>query len=230
MERFLRTFDPRLKIALGLILAVLIWIAGPVGVAAYALGLTVALMVARLGPVFKLVFKSYLLFLSIWTGLKLLIGAVNGLPLEVNLAEAGLLTARLYALLALGLILSISSSPHTLGLAVSWYLRPLGRWTWQPALALALMIHFLPLVGQTFVQIRQVIGLRCYGVPAHRRLILLLQASLRALAQRTWDQTLALAGRGLDTPEAWQASMPWRARDLATSILLGMTLTALALP
>lgn len=224
----MRTFDPRLKIALGLMLAVLIWVAGPAGVAAYALGLSVALMAARLGPVFGLAFKSYLLFLGIWSGLKFLVGAINGLPVAVNLAGTGLLTARLYTLLALGLILSGSSSPRSLGLAVSWYLRPLGRWTWQPALALALMIHFLPLVGQTFVQIRQAIGLRCHGLPAHQRLILLLQASLRALTQRTWDQTLALAGRGLDTPEAWQARMPWIARDLASGSLLAMVLAVLA--
>ncbi|MFO7595386.1 MAG: ABC transporter [Desulfocurvibacter africanus] len=228
MQRFIRTFDPRLKIALGLMLAVLIWVAGPVGVAAYALGLTAMLVAARLGPSFSLAFKSYLLFLSIWTGLKILVGAIADLPLEQNLAEAGFLAMRLYTLLATGLILSASSSPRSLGLAVSWYLRPLGRWTWQPALALALMIHFLPLIGQTFAQIRQVIGLRCPGLPAHSRLILLLQASLRALAQKTWDQTLALAGRGLDAPEAWQARMPWVAKDLAAGFALATILVVLA--
>ncbi len=224
----LRTFDPRLKIALGLMLAVLVWVAGPAGVAAYALGLTALIATARLGSVFWQAFKSYLLFLGVWTGLKILAGAIAAQPLEQVLAEAAFLALRLYTLLILGLILSTSSSPRSLGLAVSWYMRPLGRWTWQPALALALMIHFLPLIWQTFAHVGQMIKLRCHGLPAYKRLLLLVQASLRALTQKTWDQTLAMASRGLDTPEAWQVRMPWAARDLATGFALASTLVALA--
>lgn len=228
MERFIRSFDPRLKIALGLLAALLTWMASPAGVVGYAVAATILLAAARLGRNASQTFKGYLLFLVLWAGLKLLFGLLDGLPPQRSLAEAGLLAGRLYVLLMVGLLMSASSSPRSLGLAASWFLRPLGRWTWQPALALALMVHFLPLAWQTFTQVRSVIGMRCPGLPFHQRLSLMAQASLRAMAQKTWDQTLALAARDLDAPEAWRASMPWKARDLIVGLGVAASLVWLA--
>lgn len=229
MEGLLRAMDPRLKIALGLLAAGLTWMASPAGVAAYAVLFSGALVAARQLPGVRQALGGHALFLGLWTGIKLLMGAVHGLDLEENLAQAAVLAGRLHVLLALGLLLSASFSSRSLGLAVGWYLRPLGRWTWQPALALALMIHFLPLAWQTFTQVRSVVGLRCQGIPQRRRLALMTQASLRSLAQKTWDQTLALAARGFDGPEAWQARMPWKAGEIVASLGMAAVLAGLAM-
>jgi len=229
MEGLVRRFDSRLKIALGLLTAVLAWKAGPAGVAVYALALSILLAAARLGPVVRQSLQGFALFLGLWAGLKFLAGALEGLPLERNLAQAGLLAVRLYVLLGIGLILSASTSPRALGLAASWYLRPLGRWSWQPALALALMIHYLPHIWETFAQVRQAISLRCQGLPRSRKLALLTQASLRALAQKTWDQTMALSARGLDRPEAWQVRISWKSKEMAAGLALAVALVAVAM-
>lgn len=229
MEKLLRSLDPRLKIALGLLVALLTWMAGPFGVASYAVLLSCALLTARLLPGIRQALGGYALFLGLWTGIKLLTGAGQGLDLTENLAQAAGLAGRLYVLLVIGLFLSASSSPRSLGLAVSWYLRPLGRWTWQPSLALALMVHFLPLTWQTLAQVKSVVNLRCQGMPQHRKLALLAQASLRSLTQKTWDQTLALAARGFDGPEAWQVRMPWKAGEVVMTAGIAVVLAGLAM-
>lgn len=123
--------------------------------------------------------------------------------------EAALLGGRLCVLIGLGLLLALTTSPRQLGLALSWFLRPvLGKNAWKTALSLALMIHFLPLVQATFAQVKQTIKLRQPRRSRWERFLLVPQATLRLLAQKTWSQTVAVAARGLDSPEAWVPHFP----------------------
>ena len=123
--------------------------------------------------------------------------------------DAALLGLRLCVLIGLGLLLALTTSPRQLGLALSWFLRPvLGKNAWKTALSLALMIHFLPLVQTTFAQVKQTIRLRQPKRSRWERVLLVTQATLRLLAQKTWSQTVAVAARGLDSPEAWVPHFP----------------------
>ncbi|RXF76972.1 cobalt transporter, partial [Desulfovibrio sp. DS-1] len=50
--------------------------------------------------------------------------------------------------------------------------------------------------------------------------VLLPAAVLRILGQRTWTQTVAVAARGLDRPEAWRPDFPFRPVRWALALLL----------
>ena len=142
-------------------------------------------------------------------------------PLLAHAArESALLGVRLALLIGIGLALALAASPRALGLALVWLLRPmLGARAWQPALGVALMIHFLPMAQGTFAQISRAADLSG-PLPLRRRAVLLPAAVLRILGQRTWTQTVAVAARGLDRPEAWQPDFPFRPARWAMAVLL----------
>lgn len=142
-------------------------------------------------------------------------------PLLAHAArESALLGVRLALLIGIGLALALAASPRALGLALVWLLRPvLGARAWQPALGVALMVHFLPMAQGTFTQISRAADLRG-PLPLRRRAVLLPAAVLRILGQRTWTQTVAVAARGLDRPEAWQPDFPFRPARWAMALLL----------
>jgi biotin transport system permease protein len=142
-------------------------------------------------------------------------------PLLAHAArESALLGTRLALLIGIGLALALAASPRALGLALVWLLRPvLGARAWQPALGVALMVHFLPMAQGTFTQISRAANLRG-PLPLRRRAVLLPAAVLRILGQRTWTQTVAVAARGLDRPEAWRPDFPFRPARWAMALLL----------
>jgi len=215
---WLALIDPRLKILLAGCFGVLAWHLSPtalgiVGICLWILCLRAEFFSRAHWPMLR----SYGLFVLFWGLLKFGLDATALLHsppphaplLQQAAADAGLLAGRLGILIALGLILALSSSPRQLGLALSWFLRPLlGRNSWKTALSLALMIHFLPLAQRTLMQVREAMRLRRPKRSRWQCFLLVPQAVLRILAQKTWTQTVAVAARGLDNPEAWVPGFP----------------------
>jgi biotin transport system permease protein len=202
--------DHRVRILLALGFGLLILHTGAVGLGVFA-GAAAALtaFLSRRSAADLRLTAAAGIFVGLWTVVKCLVELWSGASVATALTESGLLGLRLGLLILVGLCLALSSSPRKLGLALAWMLRPvLGRRAWSVALALALMIHFLPLTWQTFARLRQTMRLRGTDVPWRQRLILLPQAALRALSQKTWNQTIAIASRGLDEEAAWREPFP----------------------
>lgn len=218
LARFLRNTDPRLKIGAALALGPALWTVSPWWVAGLAGLLLVALVsLTATQPVERAMMRSLTWFVLFWVALKAVLDGISGLPFTDIVAAALILGLRLGALLLLGLTLAQSTSPRGLGMAVTWALGPfVGRErAWKTALSLALMIHFLPLCLSTIERIRESMTLRCPGCSLRQRLTLIPQAVLRSLGQKTWNQTLAVAGRRLDTAEAWSPEFSWSVGDTA---------------
>lgn len=227
----IREFDPRAKIGLAVLMGILIWRTAPAGLLAYTLFFLLLVRTLRhSAPAGAGVPRTYFGFVLFWTLAKFGIDLLSGAAPPEALFSALVLGWRLIILLLLSLILAFSTSIRQLGLAVSWMLRPfLGRRSWQPALSLALMVHFLPLTWQTISDVRTVLAGRLPHYSAWRRMILLPGVTLRALGQKTWNQTLAVAGRGLDRPEAWETKIPSSPHALITAAGTALAAVLLAL-
>lgn len=219
MERvaaFVRGLDPRLKVAAALVLGPSLWLL-PLwliaGVVPLLLLLLTCLAVSQ--PLGVKMLRSVLFFLLFWVLVKGGVDALSGVPVNVLLQSAGSLGLRLLGLIAVGLCLALSTSARSLGLAVSWAVQPfVGRErAWKLALSLALVVHFLPLCLATMAQVQETTSRRCPGFGFFRRMTVIPQAVLRGLGQKTWNQTLAIAGRGLEGADAWKADFIWRSRD-----------------
>lgn len=225
----LRTLDPRLKILLGLSLGLSVWMSGPVGVVAHLLAFLCLALLPGLRPAMAHGPSIVLMFSGFWTLALTGVRLLEGVPLSASLSEATLLGARLGALMLLGLLLGASSSPRSLGLGWAALLRPVLRdRAWIVALALALMLDYLPLTLRTMRQLRRTVERRAARTSRFRRIALLAEAAIRSLGLTTWRRTLALAARRLDRPEAWQGLPRIPGRDLrvfvaalAVSLLLG---------
>lgn len=213
---WLRAIDPRLKLVMALILGPCLWkvhVAAAVGCAMIFLALVLPLSVSQ--PVGSRMVRSLLFFVLLWVAVKVVVDGVTGVPVEHIAMDAGQLAVRLTALLLLGLTLALSTSARSLGLAVAWGVRPFvgGERAWRVALSLALMVHFLPICLSTMTQVRDVLGRRCPTAGFGVRARVVPQAVIRNLGQKTWSQTLAVASRGLEAPEAWEADFHWAKRD-----------------
>jgi biotin transport system permease protein len=164
----------------------------------------------QMASLFVLVWSVLKCGLDIWAGAELLTGLGAGAELGIRLAT----------LLLLGFTLTLSTSPRRLGLGLAWYLRPvLGSSAWKTALALSLMIHFLPLGLAAVGGLRQGLAMRWPDCPWRARLCLIPLALLRILSQTTWTQTLAVAARNLDKPEAWQPERSIRLGEWAVVLI-----------
>ena len=205
-KNYLLSFDPRLKILLTISFGLLTWKADYWAVLCYLLlilGLTFRLQnfwQSTRTPVFGLG-----LFLFFWIALKFALEFLNS---PDSLFEALLpaldIGTRLLTVLLLGLCLAACTSSRQLGLACNWFLKPfLGTKSWQGALALSLMLHFLPLVLQTVQQAKAAITLRHTNLFFLKKHLVLWKLCLRILSTKTWNQAIALAARGLDNPGAW---------------------------
>lgn len=226
----LSTFDPRLKIIVAAAIGVLTWHVPVYALAAYAifilfLGFTNSVHLT-LG--IRTV-AAYAYFILGWTVIKF---AMDCTPLlsgttpdyATALTASAILGLRLTILISIGLLLATSSSARQLGLALSWFLRPfMGKRSWEPALSLALMIHFIPLVQRTFSQVIRAMELRNPPRSKWHRFTLIPQAVLRICAQKTWTQTVAVAARKLDSPDAWVPNFPPCYGQLTISFLLILT-------
>ena len=204
----IRELDPRLKLAAGLAVGVLIWRAGPVGLAAYLLLVSVILFLfRRQWPGRAGVVRSYLALVVFWVLVKWGLDALWGADWKAALEASAWIGLRLSILLMLGLCLGLTTSSRQLGMAASWALRPVLRdKAWQAALALAIMIHSLPLAWQALAQVRLALKTRRLGprVGRLRRALLMVQGVLRLLGRRAWEQAVAVASRRLDGPQAWR--------------------------
>jgi biotin transport system permease protein len=174
--------------------------------------------------------KAGLAFVLVWATLKFLmdiLGAVS--PTSALSASAGL-GLRLSTLLLLGLTLALSATPRRLGLGLAWFLRPLLKdRAWQIALALSLMIHFLPLTWATAAGLLQNLSRRWPNCPWRKRVRLVPLALLRVMSQMTWNQAVAVAARCLDQPEAWRNDRAVRLKEWAIVLIPGLVLLALAM-
>lgn len=221
---FARSLDPRLKMMCALILGPAIWLLQPI----WVLGLAAVLFPLVLGlsasqPVGGKMIRSLATFLLFWMVLKAGLDYLSSVPVNAIVVGVSVLGLRLAALLLVGLALALSTSARSLGLGVSWALGPLvGRErAWKVALSLSLMVHFLPLCLSTMNEVKETTSRRCPHFGFLERMKVIPQAVLRSLGQKTWNQTLAIAGRGLESSDSWQPDFHWQKRDslCAVSIL-----------
>jgi biotin transport system permease protein len=200
-------WDARIKILLALVFGVLTWRTGWPGLALYAAAL--AYLAATLSGFLdanRRAARAFIIFAAIWTAVKFGLDLWQGAGAPAAVQNSLLLGARLIVVLLIALVLAQSTSSRRLGLALSWLLRPvLGGHAWKAALSLALMIHFLPLVWFASDAVATGLKARGPGISRKRRMIVFPTALLARLANTTWSQTVAVAARGLDRPEAWRS-------------------------
>lgn len=221
--------DGRVVLLLALLFGVLVWRAS-----AAANGLYAAFFAALLAAAGTTLREARRIarwagtFAVLWGGVKLALDLVGGVPPGPALATAGQLCVRLAALLLLGAAVSALVSPRALGLALAAMTRPVlrGR-AWSASLALMLMVHFIPRAWAAFDSARAALRARRVRVSRARAIVLVVEAGTRNLARMTWDQTLAVAARRLDRPEAWVDGSPPRPRDWLAGAAVGV-LAALA--
>lgn len=225
-----RVLDPRLKLLLAAAMGLAVWQAGWTGLGLYAGILAWSLWVLRRRlPAQGAILWAYAGFVLVWTAIKLAAGLIEGAG--TGAVEPALwLGARLLVLLALGLALAASASAPVLGRAACWFLGPvLGRSAWKAALSVSLMIHFLPQVLATIASVRLGLGNRCPGLAWRKGMVIAPLAVMRLLSQKTWSRTLAVAGRGLDDPEAWKTGFAasWRQWLGGVLVLAAVVLSAM---
>ncbi len=212
----MRALDPRLKLGLAFILGPSLWIVPPFTVLICGLSLLCILLpLAVIQPVGRKMVRTMFFFVLFWVGMKSVLDAISGMPFLQIAVDCGVLGLRLSSLLLLGLTLALSASARALGLAVAWGVAPfVGRErAWKLALSLALMIHFLPMCLDAMTQVKVSLDRRCPTIGAFQRLRIIPQASIRYLGQKTWNQTLAVAGRGLENGDAWIPDFSWSFHD-----------------
>lgn len=222
----LQGLDARVILLAGLAFGVLVWRAGLAGNLLYAAAFALALAVsgATRHDARRLA-RSAATFALAWGGVKLALDLVARVPPGEALGGVALLCARLVVLVLLGAVLGALVTPRALGLALASLTRPvLRRSAWKLALALQLMLHFIPHALASFQASRAALRVRRVELPPTRALVVTLEAGARNLAALTWDQTLAVAARRLDGPEAWTGAPPPRPRDW----VLGGVVLALA--
>lgn len=217
--------DPLVKLAVGLALGIFVWRAGPVGLACYLAGLTlVGLAAPGRGELRPVSLKAVGALLACWVLLKAGFELWDGAAAAAALREAGILGLRLVILILGGLCLTAVTSTRQIGLAVDRLLHPIaGSRSWQGALGLALMIHFLPLTLRILRRAGMSLRVRPVRGGPGTRLRLWVQTVLRVLQRTTWEQTLAIAARGLDHPAAWRrrSSVTWR-QIAAGALIVGL--------
>ena len=220
--------DARVKIGLSIVLGVCAWRAGPWALGIFALSAAaLAWMVAGKGMVSRGQLKALLLFVGVWTAIKACMEFMGGNQLW--LGQSLLLATRLLVLILVGLVLAASTSRVQVGQAVSSLLRPIFRdKSWQGALSLALMIHFIPVAMGTMHTVKRAVSLRGQSLPIWRRLHLFVTTVLRNLSRSTWDQTLALAVRGLEEERAWRDDRPHKAGEWIAGGVLGVSIWMLS--
>lgn len=234
-ERLAQAADPRVFVLLTCLGGILVWRAAFPAVLLY---LATALLPFGLktlrGRAEPGALAGIFRFALFWACLKLAMDAasfaLSNWPAFAD-CQAALLTAagqalllflQVFALMTAALALTLALSPSMLARAVSWLIRPFaGKNAWKPALAFALMAHYLPRIQRMIRQAKTAALSR--GLPAKGKAFWLLAFPhiFRMLARGTWSQAVAIAGRGLDTAEAWTYKKP-----LAPAALVALVLGA----
>ena len=222
-----RVFDPRFKVIMAFVAGVCVLRASvPVVVGVLALMALFGHLLRDHYPAARSAMRAYGLLILFWMTLKVAVDWWEGFPLVQSAEAAGILGLRLSALFMTGLVLAMSTSSRALGSAFSWFLKPvMGKNSWQGALALALFIHILPHSWEILSNIMQSVAMRCPGLGFFRKTLVIAQALVRCLSQMTWKQTLAVAARRLDAPDAWQLDS--RIRFGESLVCLGFCLVCL---
>lgn len=225
----LRALDARVVLLVGLSFGVLVWGAGLAGNALYA-GFFAAVVAAG-GATWRQarrLARQAATFAVVWGGVKLAMDLVARTPPGEALGSVALLSLRLVVLVLLGAALAAVVTPRALGVALVSLTGPvLRRSAWKLALALLLMIHLIPRTLAAFAGARAALRVRRVRLPRLRGLVVVLEAGTRTLAALTWDQTLAVAARRLDGPEAWSDAPPARPRDwLAGAVVVALAWSA----
>ena len=204
------SFDPRLKILLTICFGLLTWMATYWVVLCYlALILLLSFRLEKFWSVNRTALFSLGLLIVFWVSIKLLLGLLSAPgSLDQVLFPTLKMGTRLLTVLLLGLCLATSSSVRQIGLACNWFLRPcLGKKSWQGALTLSLMLHFIPLTFKTLQQGKLALRFRNPRLFFLHRQLMLFKLCLRVLSNKTWTQAVALAARGLDQPNAWNEKL-----------------------
>ncbi len=212
--RYVDEMDPRVKLATALCLGPLVWRLGPSGmvVMAVCLGSLAVLAVPR-SALGTAALRGNAMFVVLWAMAKCLFDVWGGVSPAAAVLDSAVFGARLLTLIFLGLVLAATTSPRRMGAALSYALTPfLGRRAWKAALALALLVHNLPLAWTAGAAILSAMRRRCPDLPFSRKPALFATALLRAVSLTAYDRTMAVAARNLDTPEAWTPVFihPWR--------------------
>ena len=223
--------DGRVVLLLALLFGALVWRAGMAANVLYAafFAAVLASAGATAADAMRLV-RWVAGFALVWGGVKLAVELASGAPLHEVVGTVALLVIRLVVLLLLGGAVSALVTPRALGLALAGVTRPvLGRRAWAVSLALLLMVHFIPRAVAAFEGARGALRVRRVALPRWRALLLVLEAGARNLAQMTWDQTLAVAARRLDAPEAWDERVPLRLAEWGAGCAVAALASAAAI-
>jgi biotin transport system permease protein len=204
--------DGRVVLLLALLFGVLVWRAGLAANSLYAAFFAAVLASAGATAAEARRLARWIAgFAVLWGGVKLAVDLAGGAAPREAGAAVLLLAVRLAALLLLGGAVSALLTPRALGLALAGLTpAPLRRRTWTVSLALLLMVHFVPRALVAFEGARAALRVRRVALPRLAGLVLVLEAGARNLARMTWDQTLAVAARRLDGPDAWIEPAPLR--------------------
>ena len=171
--------DPRVALAVALVLGTLVWRAGPIGLALYSAALLTAVVIgSQERPSERRTFVAYARFTVLWVVVKWAFDMLRGVDALGAATAAGLLGWRMFLLLVLGLVLALACSARGLGAALAWALRPVLRQrAWEVGLALALMVHFLPGAWRTLAGLRDTLTRRAASLIWWRRQAVLAQAT-----------------------------------------------------
>lgn len=149
---------------------------------------------------------------------KYILGNIGrGIPLFIEnhsaeLAQTGIFCLQLACLVLLGLLLAGGFSAYALACAFSWCLRPLRFFNnhegWKLALALALLLNYIPRIFETLDAIRRTCLLRCLPTHGLAYWRLAIPRFFSILAEQTWSQAIAIASRKLDNAKPWDMLAP----------------------
>jgi biotin transport system permease protein len=226
--RRLQESDARVKIGVSIVAGICAWRAEPQGLALLVgASCLLAWLAAGKGLLSRGQLQGGALLIGIWTGIKAVLELWTGNP--AWLAQSLVLGGRMTSVVLIGLCLATLTSRIQVGRTVSALLKPVFKdKSWQGAMSLALMLHFIPSSMRTLHAVRQTLALRGQGLSLRRRLYFFVATVMRALSRTTWDQALALAVRGLENDRAWRHSQPikpgeWIAGAILGALIWGLT-------
>lgn len=230
LGRALLALDARPKLAFALLTGMVLWQLPLSALLFPALfGIVSCRALGAFSRANAILWRMAALFVLVWSGLKFGLDVWGGSGVAAGMGAGAELGFRLGTLVLLGFTLTLSTTPHRLGLGLAWYLRPiLGSRAWKTALALALMIHFLPLALAAAGRLHQAMIIRWPDCPWSIRLRMIPLTLLRVLSQATWTQTLAVAARNLDHAGAWQPTRSVQPWEWFVALVPAMTLVVVA--
>jgi hypothetical protein len=220
VKRLLASLDLRLLMVLVSALGLCSWLLPWPWLIAFGPSSLIAAWAAwRLRAVPRGAIKAYAAFLVLWTAAKLLSSLLEA-PGAWGLAAYSALElgSRLAVMAALALAVPLAATAVEIGRAAGYLLGPLDGLmrlfrqkgdedhpglSWRAALAVCLMMSFLPRAVKAAGDLRQTLLLRAPSMSSARRLRLLAETLVRIMGSQAWDAALAITARDLYRPEPW---------------------------